>query len=147
MHFDDREAQTPPERGKPHSIEARLPLSSALVGNDETGNRAKAQCPQDLRRSVLRDDAALACIGGPRVIVDRLPFETRVWLDRRVWGLTNVDKVFLGEGLRAAQQYAESLFADLVERAASRVAYSTGRKPRNAAGREMDRMIRRGETQ
>ena len=98
-----------------------------------------------LRRKILRDDVALAALGGPRVIIDRLPSETRVWLDRKVFGLANADKVFLGRGSTSAMRYAEALFTDLVGRAASRMSYRSGSKARNAAGRAAARMICRGE--
>ena len=142
MDYQDREAAPPPETENRAPVEARFPVSSALVGSDETGNKAKTQGPQDMRRSVLRDDATMT-----RVIIDRLPSETRVWIDQQVWGLPNAAKTFLGRGSNAALRYAEDLLAELVARAASRTSYRAGSKARNAAGREMARMICRGGAQ
>jgi hypothetical protein len=90
------------------------------------------------KRRVLRDDEGLQPLGSVRVIVDEYPHlaECRVYLDRACWGLSDVDRVFIGHTFEKAHRYAEQLFAQLQERAAGRVRYRLERKARNAFGRE-----------
>lgn len=98
---------------------------------------------QKPRRTVYRDDERLAPLGGVRVILDVLPHESRVFLDRKVWGLANTDKVFLGPSSAKAEAYAESVFGDLLNRADARTDYRAKRKLRNAIGRDLARLVHR----
>lgn len=100
---------------------------------------------EQVKRRVLKDDERLQPLGSPRVVVDQKPGETRVFVDRPVWGLPHADKVFLGNSSITALAYAEQLFANLAERADKRTDYRRGRKARNAAGREISRLLNRGE--
>jgi hypothetical protein len=121
--------------------------ASSLVGTDNAGDKLRAQIAQVAKpeRRVLRDDQRLEPLGSPRIIIDRLPWETRVWVDRPVWSLTNPDKTFLGSGSRSAERYAATLFDDLAAKADARVRYRLGRKARNAAGHELARLLDRSE--